>query len=59
MNTAKGTNEEDPQWLQSDIAEHLLETQNEDGSWKGQCGVVPDTSFSVLFSPAFDEEGFD
>lgn len=44
----EGTDEEDPQWY-SDIAEHLLETQNEDGSWKGQCGVVSDTSFSVLF----------
>lgn len=44
----EGNAEKDPQWY-SDIAEHLLSTQQDDGSWKGQCGVVPDTSFSVLF----------
>ncbi|MBU4271950.1 MAG: HEAT repeat domain-containing protein [Planctomycetes bacterium] len=41
-------NDKDPKWY-SDIAAHLLEKQAEDGSWKGECGVVPDTSFAVLF----------
>ncbi len=39
---------EDPQWY-SDIAAHLLEKQNDNGSWKGACLVVPDTSFALLF----------
>ncbi len=42
------TNDKDPKWY-SDIAAHLLEKQAENGSWKGNCGVVPDTSFAVLF----------
>lgn len=29
--------------------EHLLKTQQADGSWKGNCGVAPDTAFAVLF----------
>ena len=40
--------DKDPKWY-SDIAAHLLEKQADDGSWKGDCGVVPDTSFAVLF----------
>lgn len=44
----EGTPDEDPQWY-SDIAEHLLKTQEKDGSWRGDCGQVCDTAFSVLF----------
>ncbi len=40
--------DKNPKWY-SDIAAHLLEKQAEDGSWKGGCGVVSDTSFAVLF----------
>lgn len=40
--------EDDPQWY-SDIADFLLKKQAENGSWSGDCGVVPDTSFALLF----------
>jgi hypothetical protein len=40
--------EKEPDWY-TNGAEFLLKKQDAAGFWNGQCGVVPDTAFSVLF----------
>jgi hypothetical protein len=40
--------EKEPKWY-SDGARYLIKSQADDGSWKSQSGVVPDTAFAVLF----------
>lgn len=40
--------EKEPDWY-TDGAEFLLKKQEPSGGWTGQCGIVPDTAFSVLF----------
>ena len=44
---AEGTSDDSPDWYNW-VAHHLITTQKPDGSWSSSCGVVPDTSFSVL-----------
>ncbi len=41
------TPDKDPQWY-GDVAAYLLDKQHKDGSWSGECGVVPDTAFAML-----------
>jgi hypothetical protein len=43
-----GHSPDDPAWY-DDGARYLIRTQQSNGSWTGQCGTGPDTSFSVLF----------
>ncbi len=43
-----GTAEKEPEWY-NDGAEFLIKSQATNGSWNSQCGLVPDTAFSVLF----------
>ncbi len=45
---AEGNVEKEPRWYNEGVR-YLLKTQAEDGTWKSQCGVVPDTAFGVLF----------
>jgi hypothetical protein len=40
--------EKEPDWY-TDGAEFLLKKQETPGGWTGECGVVPDTAFSVFF----------
>ena len=44
---AEGVSDDSPDWYNW-VAHHLITTQKPDGSWSSSCGVVPDTSFSVL-----------
>ncbi len=45
---AEGRTDPSPRWYNI-CAEHLLETQNEDGSWRSSGGSALDTAFSILF----------
>ena len=49
--------EENPQWY-SDIAAFLLEKQADDGSWRAECGTVPDTAFALLFLLRYTDMSF-
>lgn len=47
--SSKGQRPKDgPNWYNDGVA-FLTETQAENGSWRSECGTVPDTSFAVLF----------
>jgi hypothetical protein len=40
--------EKEPQWY-NDGAAFLMKDQADNGSWNGQCGIMADTAFAVLF----------
>jgi hypothetical protein len=44
----ENTSEKEPEWY-NDGADFLLKSQQSNGTWASQAGMVPDTAFSVLF----------
>ena len=44
---AEGRSDDSPAWYNW-VANHLITTQNANGSWTSNAGVVPDTAFAVL-----------
>lgn len=44
----EGNYQEEPKWY-NDGFEYLKTSQEKGGGWKSGCGLVPDTSFAVLF----------